>query len=445
LKRRNPFQRNNHRSALRIQGLMCVLLAAIVTCKGTDTPDQFTDYELSPSEIQIYGSLRGMMHEGKTGTEVALDTLVPNGTLFGVGALSELRGEVTIINGQIFFSYPDGPESVRMEQSLKSSETAALLVTAAVDYWISSELESPVDFEHLDDAVAHAAQIAGLDTSGIIPFLIRGNVEELTWHVIDGTRLTAEDQTHESHQRAAVTKTIRESPVSIVGFYSNHHQGVFTHRDSRTHMHVVSRDLAASGHVDHVRLPAGTIIQFPQSKPDELTQTAIQFNRHVTQARYDSARMLMAEDPKRWFEMRDGAGGPWKVGPDGGGTWKVWDDSMHSQKVELSWHRGDQSITVRVRETNDYFKALERGWITVDRSYFVNEDGKIEGLVISNVYARLPGRTNEFLEWARATHPDELEYLMPDGVIDPGEDRPGRYKTLLRVWRAQSDLKPVLQ
>lgn len=420
--------------------LVCLLCAGIAGCSNHDAQEEAVDESIASVSIKTYGTLRAMMHEGKVGPEVALDSVLPHGSLFGVGALSELRGEITIINGEVFLAYPEGTDAVRVETVLETEESAALLVTADVHVWTRATLDSAVEFDHLDAVVAQIASRAGQDTSGIIPFLIRGKVEDLKWHVIDGARLTKDDQTHESYQRAAVSKLEPEAMVTLVGFYSSHHQGIFTHRDSRIHMHVVSDDHSASGHVDRVRLPEGTQVQFPAVGRDSLIQSAMQFNGFVKREEYDAARLLMAKDPRRWFEMRNGTGGKWEVGPGMGGPWSVWDQSMHARKEELTWHRGDRSVTLRLRETNDYFQMLERGWVTVDRSFFYNESGHIEGLVISTVFDQPPGRTEEFLEWARIYDPDELVYLMPGGEIDPSGDRSGRFRALLIRWRKDTGL-----
>lgn len=421
--------------------LACLLCVAIAGCSNHDAPDEAVHASIASVSIKTYGALRAIMHEGKVGPEVTLDSVLPDGSLFGVGALSELRGEITIISGEVFLAYPVGTDSVRVESALKTEESAALLVTAAVHVWTSATLDSAVELDHLDAVVARLASQAGQDTSGIIPFLIRGRVEDLKWHVIDGARLSTDDQTHESHQRAAVSKSEPEAMVTMVGFYSSHHQGTFTHRDSRTHIHVVLDDLSASGHVDQVRLPAGTQVQFPAVARDSLIESAMQFNGFVSRDEYDAARLLMAKDPRRWFEMRDGSGGKWEVGPGMGGPWSDWDESMHAQKEELTWHRGDRSVTLRLRETNDYYQMLDRGWATVDRSYFYDESGHIEGLVISSVFDRPPGRTEEFLEWASISDPDELAYLMPGGEIDPKGDRAARFRALLIRWRKDSGLR----
>jgi len=64
-----------------------------------------------------------------------------------------------------------------------------------------------------------------------------------------------------------------------------------------------------------------------------------------------------------------------------------------------------------VRETNDYFRLLERGWVT----YFFDESGRIAGLLIRAVGDRPQGKTDEFLTWAREHDPEELALLMPGG------------------------------
>lgn len=432
------------RLLLRTVGLAFSLLCGMAGCSASDSPRELIDGSIAAVDIQIYGTLRAMMHEGKVGPEVALDSLLPNGNLFGVGAISELRGEITIINGEVYLAYPLGTDSVRVEHSLTPVESAALLVTADVHVWTSNTFDASVEFDQLDKALAEMADRTGQDTSDIIPFLIHGRVEDLKWHVIDGRRLSEDDQTHESHQEAAVSQSASSALVTITGFYSSHHQGVFTHRDSRTHMHVVSDDLKVSGHVDRLRLPAGTTIQFPSVSSDSLFLSAMQFDGFLRREEYEAARLLMTSDPRRWFEIREGDGGRWEVGPGAGGPWKVWDDSMHSRRQELTWHRGDRSITVRIRETNDYFQLLERGWVTVDRSYFFDASGKIEGLVISKPFERPQGRTDEFLTWARLHDPDELAYLMPEGEINPQEDRAVRFRTLLIRWREDADLPVII-
>jgi acetolactate decarboxylase len=214
-------------------------------------------------QVEAHGALRAMMHEGKTGAQVTLDELLPNPNLYAVGALADLAGEITIVAGTAYLSYPSGDNGVRMETRRTANAGAALLVSATVDRWRSVRIEEPIPFEALDAAIAELAVAAGLDAGARFPFLLEGEFEELEWHVIDGRRLEGVDSSHEAHKAAAVSTRQSKVEATLVGFYSPRDQGVFTHMGSTTHVHCVTEDPPASGHVDHVVIPAGATIRLP--------------------------------------------------------------------------------------------------------------------------------------------------------------------------------------
>lgn len=174
-----------------------------------------------------------------------------------------------------------------------------------------------------------------------------------------------------------------------------------------------------------------------------LADRAQEFRSLVEEQRYDAARALTSDDARRWFDDRDGPGQPWTVGPEVGGPWAAWDEHFRSEGEIVEWREATRSATAVVRETNDYFRLLDRGWVTSEITYFFDDAGQIEGLLIRAVGDRPPGRTDEFLAWARVHAPDELATLMPDGEIDPSGDHPQRFRRLLNRWRADSGLAPI--
>lgn len=208
------------------------------------------------------------------------------------------------------------------------------------------------------------------------------------------------------------------------------------------------------------RFPTGTLLLIPcllllgpgcESKgeaepvPDRQTshvERAKQFRSLLRQERYDEARAMMAEDPRRWFAPKEGEGRPWTVGPSAG-PWSAWDDHFRSEGEAVEWRAAERSATVVVRETNDYFRLLDRGWVTNEITYFFDREGAIEGLLIAGVGERPPGRTEEFLAWAGEHDPEELEVLMPDGEIDPSGDHPRRFRALLNRWRVAAGEDPI--
>ena len=95
-------------------------------------------------EVRVHGALRAMMHEGKTGATVTLDMILPNRDLYALGALADLSGEVTVVGGKVYLSYPKGAEETRTETTSETSAGATLLVAAEVPAWQSVRVEKPI-------------------------------------------------------------------------------------------------------------------------------------------------------------------------------------------------------------------------------------------------------------------------------------------------------------
>ncbi len=203
-----------------------------------------------------------MLHEGQIGANVALDTLLPDPDLYALGALAELSGEVTIVRGKVYLSYPEG-DTTRTEIPTRTNAAATLLVRSRVPAWRSVAIKRAIGFEDIDEEIAKLATEAGINLAARFPFLLEGDFEDLEWHVVDGRRLAAEGTSHQDHQSAAVNGRRDRVSAILVGFYSQSDQGVFTHMGSRTHIHCVLDKPLVTGHVDHVVIPAGTTVQFP--------------------------------------------------------------------------------------------------------------------------------------------------------------------------------------
>jgi len=82
-------------------------------------------------------------------------------------------------------------------------------------------------------------------------------------------------------------------------------------------------------------------------------------------------------------------------------------------------------------------------WTDRAKTFREHDQGRIEGLLVAAVGQRPPGRTDEFRSWARQSDPQELDYLMPDGEVDPAADRPARFRALLARWRQASSLPAI--
>jgi alpha-acetolactate decarboxylase len=219
--------------------------------------------------VRFYGSLGAIFHDGRIGSEVQLESLLPNPRLYAVGTLADVAGEVTIVGGTAYLSYRDGESSARIEEVDSSTEDAAILVAAWVDGWASVMTTEAIRFEELDDAIIRFAKSVGFADNARFPFLVEGELEDLHFHVIDGSRLAAGRSSHRDHLAASIRSSRDRAPATLVGFFSARDVGVITQMDSSTHIHcVVCQDLA-SGHVDRVTIPAGTTIRFLVNGTDD--------------------------------------------------------------------------------------------------------------------------------------------------------------------------------
>ena len=239
-------------------------LVLLLSCAcAANAPRRDTSRRAWDGNVRVYGALRAMFHEGQTGATVTLDTILPNSNVYAVGALADLAGEVTVVGGKAYLSYPDGPDATRTESTAQPSAAATLLVVSEVQAWHSVVTEQPVPFENLDEEIARLAVSSGMSLEMRFPFLLQGQFDDLEWHVIDGRRLAAGGASHQDHLAAAAKKRLERATATLVGFYSRDDQGVFTHMGSKTHIHCALDEPLATGHVDHVTIPAGTTVKFP--------------------------------------------------------------------------------------------------------------------------------------------------------------------------------------
>jgi len=155
-------------------------------------------------------------------------------------------------------------EGERVVTAASWDARACFLVWAQVPAW--SEHTADVIAPGLDnlerEAVALARE-AGLDPERPLPFRVRGTAVEATFHVLDKRDGLPHDP--ERHEQAKVRRTLQGAAVELIGFYSQHHRGIFTPGDSNVHVHVQTEDGRVSGHLETIRLATGALVAVPQA------------------------------------------------------------------------------------------------------------------------------------------------------------------------------------
>lgn len=212
------------------------------------------------TEVVSSGSLHDLM-QGNLKATISLKDFAKTPHLYAVGALENLKGEVQIFDGKSLVSRKSD-EMVLIDKTFNSS--AALLVYAVVEEWqeikIPSMIKSHKQFEIF---VQQAAEKAGLDTTKPFPFLLSGDILKLDWHIVFWDENNT-NHTEQSHVNSGLNGVLANGEVEILGFYSQNHEGVFTHKGQKTHMHFHTKSTKLAGHVDSIFLGAYMTLKLPK-------------------------------------------------------------------------------------------------------------------------------------------------------------------------------------
>ena len=235
--------------------LALIISIAVLSCKTGKRKDKL-------GEIKHYGSLKAISNGDFSGG-FDLDSLTNLQSLYALGAMDSLAGEIQIFDSRPYHSM------VILDSVFVGSETtplASLLIYSQVNNW--EELNMPLSVANREALIGYLQYNTEMeDSQKQTPyfFLIDGVVEQLNWHVMnkpspDSLKLP------ESHLNYAVTGTIQDVEVEILGVYSTEHQGIFTHHNMPVHMHFKTADGLLAGHVDDVELGPEMRLRIPAGK-----------------------------------------------------------------------------------------------------------------------------------------------------------------------------------
>ncbi|KEZ94260.1 hypothetical protein [Nonlabens ulvanivorans] len=205
-----------------------------------------TDYT-----VKNTGALMNIM-SGNLVATASLDSIHELPHLYALGALENLKGEVQIFDSESYVSKESDDNRVTIESHF--NHQAALLVYAQVENWTTAiNLDGFFDNNQLEQQLEIHAIKNAIDTEKPFPFLLKGTVDLLNWHVInwiDGDLV----HNHKKHKESGAYGTIENQEVEIIGFYSKKHKAVFTHHTTFLHMHfrTISPTVIA-GHIDGLK------------------------------------------------------------------------------------------------------------------------------------------------------------------------------------------------
>lgn len=249
--------------ALMIPAFALVLVA----CAQTLSPS----FETCPREaaatargywVCAVGSRNSMLDSGDLSGNITLSDLPNSDELIAVGPVEGLQGEITIYRGKRFISVVSNERDItRIGQDAR----AIFLAYGAAEAWVPISIEEPVEgFDAIEAFITAQAKENGFKVDDAFPFRIEGRAETLEYHVIFKT--DGEPHDRAAHQRAKIKFPADSASIAVAGIWADEASvGRYTHPGRRSHMHVVIDDGTGSGHIDAIRIAAGSTLYLPSS------------------------------------------------------------------------------------------------------------------------------------------------------------------------------------
>lgn len=212
--------------------------------------------------VEHYGVLKEIMREQKIDANVDLSRFKETPNFYAIGALAGLAGEVLIIDGKVINGIATKGD-LRIERDFDKSAT--LLVTSEVQEWVEISININVqNLESIQTIIEEEAKRLGLKTNEAFPFMLKGKVKNIDWHVINASEAT--EQRHEAFKKAGISRSTENVNGEILGFYSEQHEGIFTHHGSFLHVHYVNSAETEMGHVDNLVINGEVKLLLPKMK-----------------------------------------------------------------------------------------------------------------------------------------------------------------------------------
>jgi acetolactate decarboxylase len=215
-----------------------------------------------PFNFKAYGVFRSMITERKYLPIVRLKDAVNSRATDAVGAVSGLRGEISMIEGRLIISYG---VDCGATCPTAAAETAALLATASARNWHSIPIDKDLDAKATETFIRERAKANGLDETKPFPFRISGTLTDFVMHV--NAAPNPRFKGRGSFDEMAITGFTKGPRIAgyVVGFYAPPSlQGVITDTGEFFHSHFIDEQRAMTAHLDTFGIAAGSTLMLPR-------------------------------------------------------------------------------------------------------------------------------------------------------------------------------------
>lgn len=235
-----------------VLSLLLALSLPLFTLRAQADTEEFS--------VKWAGALKNVHHGLDFGGKIDLAPLASLPHLYAVGPLENLQGEVTIWDSKPLIARVKN-KSLQVDNILTGK--ACFLVYGQAKQWKEVKLPSSMTLFQIGNSLKQAARKNGINTNKPFPFLIEGRAKDARYHVMNRTESSSPKPDPTEHEQGKTHFALKDSPVQLLGFYSEHHQGIFIHHNSFVHVHVKTPDDKVSGHLDELELEPGARLLLP--------------------------------------------------------------------------------------------------------------------------------------------------------------------------------------
>ena len=227
------------------------LISILVSCLSLKTTPK----------IQSVSTMKQVMTGVDLSSNLLWDTITRD-HLFAVAPLHHLEGEVTIINGKMYVSHVDSEDQVFITDTWNVRSPFA--VFSHIPFWNSTIETVKINSElELQKLIEQKAKKMRYNLERPFAFRIKGHFDSIAYHIISKPKDEIEHN-HELHKKAKKHFFLAKTDGELIGFYSRHHEGVFTHKGSYIHTHFVNDSGTHAGHLEHVTIVGKVEIMLPK-------------------------------------------------------------------------------------------------------------------------------------------------------------------------------------
>jgi len=211
-------------------------------------------------DVKTVSEMRKVMMGEDLSTHLLWDS-IPHKNLFGISPMGRIEGEITIIDGKFYSSKVNKKGEIVVDTNWKTK--APFAVYTHVGNWKSIEVELVINNENeLQEVIEKIAKENGIDSTKAFPFRIIGEFEKVDFHIISKPKKEKEHN-HELHDKAKKHFTLTNTSGELLGFYSQNHIGVFTHKGHFIHTHFIDNQKKNMGHIDDIKINQKVTILLP--------------------------------------------------------------------------------------------------------------------------------------------------------------------------------------